>query len=303
LPEVLLGGDEPAGNISGIIAVLPLAIAGVLGFPPALLLYDGLGNRALPFIAAVVAFLLMAGAPLCVDLLNVQGSRGVAFSWTPIAMTIVAAFAVVAIPAYSANAPERVNIEYWQDADTGKSQWIVEPASGHLSESLQGLAMFERADKGPFPWEGGPTYLAAASRLDVSAPTFTVLQSQRVGNRYNYRVLLRSERGAPSAMALFPPGADVEGARMNGQPVDNSSSRLQRMLGGWAVYRCLTMPTEGVEMNFTIPMGKPLEVYALDVSYGLPHGGESLVHARLPLGTPSQDGDVTIVSRRVQLNP
>jgi hypothetical protein len=307
LPLVLRRKERTNGsrsdNIAGIATILPLATAGILGFGPALLLYDGLGNRALPFIAAVAALLFTAGVPLCFDLQNVPGLRGVAFFWTPIIVAFAAAFTTVIIPGYSATAPERMNIAYWKDADTGKSQWIVESASGQLPEAIRVAATFQRDEKGPFPWDAGPAFLAAAPGLNAAAPTLTVLRSTREGSRQNYRVLLRSERGASEAMAVFPPGANAAEVRMNGQPVDNSSGRLRRALGGWAVYRCPTMPAEGVEMAFALPIGEPLEVYALDVSYGLPGAGRFLLQARPLTATASQDGDVTIVSRHVELNP
>ena len=47
--------------------MLPLAVAATLGFRFAPLLYDGLGNRALPAIAALAALLLTPIVPLCVD--------------------------------------------------------------------------------------------------------------------------------------------------------------------------------------------------------------------------------------------
>jgi hypothetical protein len=63
------------------------------------------------------------------------------------------------------------------------------------------------------------------------------------------------------------------------------------------------MPAKGIEMRFTLPAGKPVEVYALDESYGLPLEGLFLQKARPLTATPSQDGDLTVVSRRVQLLP
>jgi hypothetical protein len=56
-------------------------------------------------------------------------------------------------------------------------------------------------------------------------------------------------------------------------------------------------------MTFTLPVGKSLEVYALDASYGLPREGRFLLQSRPLIATASQDGDVTIVSRHVELNP
>src|SRR4029077_15651870 len=100
-------------SIAGLLRILPPVTAGILSFAPMLLLYDGLGNRALPFIAIVVAGVFTSGVPLFFDLISVSGMRGVIFFWTPIIVTFAACFVSIAIPGYSAKAPERMNLEYW----------------------------------------------------------------------------------------------------------------------------------------------------------------------------------------------
>jgi hypothetical protein len=304
-----LGKDRRLNEIFGAWAVvLPLSASGVVGFPIALLLYDGLGNRALPAIAALLAVIFTPILPLCVDFVRIKSVRGVAFFWIPAALTFGSAFAAVLIPAYSSKAPERVNIEYWKDADTGKSQWIVLPDSGKLPEPIRLAASFEPATKGPFPWDAGPVFLAPASNLNNPAPTLTILESTPQEGQRSYRALLRSERGAPVVMALFPPAAapaapTVTEVRMNGRSAETVPGRRADSYGGWKVYRCLTTPPEGVEIAFTLPSGGPLEIFAADASYGLPVEGRFLLSARPPTAAPSQNGDVTIVSRRVDLIP
>jgi hypothetical protein len=91
--------------------------------------------------------------------------------------------------------------------------------------------------------------------------------------------------------------------RMEGEPVPPQTERARQFLNGWSYYDCPTMPPKGIEISFTLPMGRPVEVYALDKTYGLPLEGLFLLKARPLTATPSQDGDVTVVSRRVQLLP
>jgi hypothetical protein len=159
-------------------------------------------------------------------------------------------------------------------------------------------------DKGPFLWSGNPVFLADAPSLEgLAAPTFTILESAVAGDKRSYRVLLRSERGAPDAFILFPPDSGIESVRMEGEPVPPETERERKYLNGWSYYVCPTMPAKGIEIRFTLPTGKPVEVYALDETYGLPLEGSFLVKARPFTATSSQVGDVTIVSRRVQLLP
>lgn len=304
LPSALL--RKKWGVSDGLAAILPLAAAAIVGFGPLLLLYDGLGNGLMPVICLVVVLLLSPLAPLAADLKGAPGLLRLAWTTIPILATILAAFATFVAPAYSAKSPEHVNLKYWQDGDSGKSQWIVSPDSGRLPEPIALASKFHRVEKGPFPWGHAPAFLADAPHLDIPAPTFTILESSLAGRNRNYRMLLRSERGAPEAMVFFPPNASIESVRVQGLPLEPETDQVRQFFNGWFVYGCMTMPEKGVEITFTLPTGKPTEVYVADETYGpdgLPIVGLFLLKARPLAATSSQDGDTTVVSRRVQLFP
>jgi len=292
-----------AGVGTALVAVVPLAIAGIVGFGPMLFLYDALGNPVLAALALLAALFFSPIGPLMPDLRSARGFWRVVFVGATVGATALAIFAAVVAPAYSAKSPERVNLEYWKDADTGKSQWIVHPSSGRLPSPIGVAARFSRAAKGPFPWSTAPAFLADAPYLDFPAPTFTILESRQEGGKRSYRALLRSERGAPEAIVLFPPDSGVDSVRMEGTPLGPESQRVRAYLNGWAIYDCVTMPARGVEISFTLPPGKPFEIYAIDQTFGLPLEGMFLRKSRPLTATQSQDGDVTVVSRRVQLIP
>jgi len=285
------------------VVLLPLATAAILAYRPLILLYDALGNRGLPLSTLLVALLLTPVAPLCANLCTAPGPRRILCLSIPAGTMALAAFAAVAMPAYSAQAPERVNMEYWQQADSGASQWIVQPDSAVLPEPIRLAANFRTAPHGVIPWNARPAFVAAAPRLDFPPPTFTVLETSEADGRRLYRALLRSERGAPRAAAMFPPTSGVESVRIGGQPVQSEISPVRDFYHGWMVYSCPAMPGGGIEISFSIPVGKPVEVSASDQSYGLPPEGRFLLNSRPLTATPSQDGDVTIISRRVQLLP
>jgi hypothetical protein len=297
------GGGAGAGAAAAVAAMVPLAAAAMVGFAPALLLYSALGNRALVLTVVDVAWICTPLAPLCSDLRGVPGLRGLAIPWLPILLTALALFAAVVVPAYSAKAPERLNIEFAQDADTGNAEWIAQPDSGRLPEPIRLAANFHAPAHGAFPWDTHPSFVSDAPHLDLAPPTFTILESSQADGRRNFRTLLRSERGAPYAAVLFPPDADIESVRVGGQPVPAIARETRNYFNGWAIYACPAMPAGGVEISFSAPLGKTVEVSAADQSYGLPHEGMFLVNSRPLTATPSQNGDVTIVSRRVQLLP
>jgi len=301
LPMALWPGGEP--RAAALATIIPLAAAGIVSFGPLLLLYTGLGNPILPVTSILSALVLTPFAPLCADLRTARGLTRLSIPAVTIVATLLSAFAAIVAPPFSAKAPERVNFIYWLDADSGNSHWVVKPASGRLPEPIRVATNFQRVEKGPFPWSSNPAFLADSPHLEFRAPTFTILESSVNGGRRSYRALLRSERGAPVAAALIEPGAAIDSVRMEGEPVQPETEVLRRFLNGWLLYECRTMPAKGVEITFTLPVDKPVEIQVMDQSYGMPLEGMFLLKSRPLTATPSQDGDVTIVTRHVQLIP
>jgi Peptidase family M28 len=289
---------------SGLAVIVPLAAAGIVVMGLILEMYTALGVPALVPIAGLAALLFTPVAPLCSDLTGLPGLRGLAVPWIPVLLTALFLFAAIVAPLYSAKAPERVSFQYVVDADSGAANWVVEPDSGHLPEPIRLAAKFRRVDKGFFPWDTRPAFFAEAPHTNLAAPTFTVLESSENGGRRTFRTLLRSEREAPVAALLFPPGADVESVSVGGIPQRAQSGRVRAYHHhNWSVYSFAAMPDGGIEISFSVPRGKAIEVSALDESNDLPPEGAFLLHARPLTATPSQSGDVTVVTRRVQLLP
>ncbi|MGA6959735.1 MAG: M20/M25/M40 family metallo-hydrolase, partial [Candidatus Acidiferrales bacterium] len=286
-----------------IVVVVPLAIGAMLGIVPALLLYEGFGSPALPGIALLIGLLCSPLAPLCADMKRPRGVSVVALPALAATVTVLAAFAAIVVPEFSAKAPEHVNLEYVQEADSGKSQWVVYPASGRLPEPLRLATNFRREDAGPYPWIAQPAFLVNAPHLDLAPPTFTILDLSAVGGKRIYRALLRSERGAPEAAVLFPPDSGIESVSAESQALPPESEKFRRRVNGWFVYHFSAMPAKGVELSFTLPAGKAVEVYALDSTYSLPLEGLFLLKARPLTAVPYGSGDRTIVSRRVEFLP
>jgi len=288
---------------SSLAAILPLAVSAIVGFPLALLLYQGFGGRALPLIAVVVGVLLSPLAPLCADVQRARGLSLLALPWLAGATMLLASFAAIVVPAFSAKAPEHVNLQYVQEADSGNSQWVVYPASAHLPEPIHLATNFRAQESGAFPWIPDPAFFAAAPHVEVAPPTFTILESSELPAKRRYRTLLRSERGASEALVMFPADSRIDSVQAADEPVQSQTDRVRQSQKGWYSYDFYAMPAKGVELSFTLPVGKPVEVYVLDVTYALPLEGMFLLKSRPLTATPFGEGDCTIASRRVQLLP
>jgi hypothetical protein len=294
---------EVQSGMVGLVALLPLAASATVGFGPALLVYDALGGWAIVGLAFLIGLILSPITPLCVELREARGFLPIAIPAVPVAILGLAIFAAVAAPPFSASSPEHINMEYWQDSDVGLAQWVVEPDSGRLPDPLRAAASFSRMGTGPIPWERGPKFLADAPHLNLAPPTFTILGNSHADSKQSYLTLLRSERAAPVAMLLFPPESQVSGVRVGGVPAAPQTGRAYSILGGWSMYACFAMPEQGLEISFSLPIGRPVEILVMDRTYGLPLEGQFLLKARPPSATTANSGDGTIVSRRVRLFP
>jgi hypothetical protein len=287
----------------GWAATLPMAIAAMISFSPLLLLYAGLGNDFLILISMLVALVLTPLAPLCTGLKTASDLSRLVFPLSPIIATALAVFGAVVVPPYSAKAPEHANLGYWLDADSGKSLWLAHPESNRLPEPIRLATEFRHMDTGPFAWSRGGSFVADAPHTDLRPPTFTVLESSESAGKRTFRALLRSERGAPEAFVLFPPGANVESVRIEGLPVAPKTDQMRRNANGWSYYGCRTTPAKGIEISFQLAMGNPIEVYVVDRTSGLPSEGSFLLKARPFTAVPYSVGDLTVLTRRVQLIP
>ncbi|MGA7062666.1 MAG: M20/M25/M40 family metallo-hydrolase [Candidatus Acidiferrales bacterium] len=300
---LLVFRPQTSSRAATLAVVVPLAIGATLGFVPALLLYQAFGNPALPGIALLVGLLCTPMAPLCADRNRPRGISVVGLPALAGIATVIAVFAAIVAPVFSAKSPEHVNLEYVQEADSGRSQWVVYPASGRLPESLGLATNFRRQETGPYPWIAEPSFVVSAPHLDLPPPTFTILELSAATGKRMYRALLRSERGAPEAGVLFPPDSGIESVSAENEALPPESEKLRRRVNGWYVFHFSAMPAKGVELRFTLPAGKAVEVYALDTTYSLPLEGLFLQKARPLTAVPYGSGDRTIISRRVELLP
>jgi hypothetical protein len=299
LPACLLRDDARAAFVGFL---LPLLTAELIGFGLLIALYSALGVVSFVMIAVCLAILISAIAPI---IARFRLSGVFANFPLPTAAFIVAAaatFGAFIISPYSAKAPEHLNIEYFQDADAGKSQWVLSPASGKLPEPLRVTTNFAHDPRPFFPWDPTLPFHADAPHLDFAPPSFTILESTESQGRRQFRALLRSERGAIDAAALFPPDSGIENVSVENQPI-GSEAAIRQYTNGWFHIECATMPAKGVDIAFSLPIGKPVTVTALDQTYGLPQEGSFLVKARPFTATAFGDGDRTLVTRHVQLLP
>ena len=289
----LIRSTAPA---TGAVAVmLPVLIGGILWFPILLPLYDGLGLGALLPIAVLRAIPVAGLAPLFL-------TARPAARWlvVGVALLVVLSGAGLAAtsPVYTESSPQWVVVQYFQDADTGASYWFV-PRTRPFPQSFRQAAEFAPQPENVFPWSPRQrAFRAPAPRLDAPPPELAVVEETATPDgKRRLHLRLTSPRGAKEGTLYVPEAAQLESATFEGRPVSFNNSRLP----GYSFLQIVTVPPQGVELEVVLGQKAPQEWYVVDQSSGLPPGGEALLKARPPTAVAFQDGDATLVSRKVRI--
>ena len=290
----LLGrrGVEAAAGTVGVL--LPAVVAAVLWFPIMMPLYDGLGAGALVPIAVLMSIFFTSVTPLFVT-----ASPALRRS-VPLAAAVVAVVClVIAIvsPAYSPSSPQPQNLVLHQDADSGKARWIV-AGPPPFPPVYRQVAAFSARPEAPFPWSppGARSFVAPAPALGAPAPELAVLADSPAGGGRHLRLRLSSPRGASAAVLYIPAAAGLTSIKLDGAAAESPSPAA-----GWYRQTLLGIPPQGMELEVEVAAAAPLEWYVTDRTYGLPPAGDALRKARPAAAVAVQDGDLTVVSRKVKI--
>jgi hypothetical protein len=293
----LLKSEAPKAWASDLAALLPALVLFGAEFPLLQFLYMALGSPAWPLSTLV----LCLGTASLLPLLARAGGTAQRIVVALAALTALGgAMAALGMPAYSADWPERVNLEYWLDVDTGESHYLARCDSLRLPATLAAAAHFEPISRPRFAGSASQAFYADAPLVALAPPELSAAESSGTAAA-RYVLHLRSARGAPEAIVVFPAAAqvgEIELAAAQG-PVRTKSRKLR---SGATLLDIVGLPAAGVDFSFDAAAAAPIKVQVFDQSYDFPQQG-GLRHARGPNTTSSQDGDLTVVHRTVSLYP
>lgn len=293
----LLFARRPPGW--AVASLVPAVVAAVLWFPILIVLYWGLGAMGLLAVCVLLALVFGTLIPL------VPASGTVGARWVPAAAAVgvlVAAVMAMLSPTYSPSSPRTLDIQFYQNADDGQARWVVR-AMPPLPPTLRKAGGFQPRPQPPFPWSGpnARAFVAPAPRLNAPPPELTVLSDSVVAGKRHLRLRLSSPRGAMVGTVLIPTAAQPETIRMDGQPLQ-ATGRFGAFRGmRWRAVSHANLPPQGSEWEVVLGSTQPTEWIVMDQSYGLPPSARPLLEARPDYAVPVQDGDGTMVSRKLRL--
>jgi len=294
-PALVAGLAALAGTGRPLVSILPVVVVAVIWFPVVVLLYAALGLTGLLAAALLLAFVFATLTPL-VAVAGPFGRR-----WLPLAAAgaaVICAVLALVSPPFSPASPRSLTLQLHEDADSGATRWLVRGAPP-FPPALLAAAKFARQPVAPFPWSPpmSRALAAPAPGLQAAAPELAVLEDSVAGGKRHLRLRLTSPRGAPAGTVCVPEAAKLESVEIDGQSVPMEEGQG----GGWRQFTNLTLPSQGSELTVVLGATQPLDWYVLDRSFGLPSSGQALLAARPKDAVPIQDGDVTLVSRKVRI--
>jgi Peptidase family M28 len=300
MPIMLRRGGRPESQWAvELAAVLPV-LAGFAAVLPSLqFLYVAMGSVAWPLVTLVLCLALAPLLPLLVAASARLRRRVIAAA----ALTGTAGGLIaLCLPAYSADWPQRINLEYWLDADTGQAHYLASCDSQHLPPALAAAADFDPRPRPRFAGSGALGFYADAPAQSLAAPELA-LNAPPVpiaGSGTHFDVHLHSARGAAEALVVFPAGSRVLDVELK-TPAGPLNAKLAQLKSGSTLLDVVGLPAAGVDFGFDAAGPYPLRLQVIDQTYGLDAG--RLQRSRPQNAISSQDGDLTVVRRTASLDP
>ena len=285
---VLAAGIAGAARFE-VACVAPAAVAATLVLTLRDGLYDALGFAVAPLLALPALLLVTTLAPMLVP----------ADKRAPIGFAALAALGTIAaavVPKYTAEHPQRVNVEVRQDDSGAKvfvdTSWGPAMQWGTPPEPMTTAAGAGKERAPALPWLL-PSPYAEIPALPLAPPSFEVEKAIDEDGTRKVRGRVRSERGARMLVFWFPLGRHIE-VKVNGRYAFTRS---------FATGQLLAIAAAEAEVEIDARGAGALAVELGDRTFGVPAGtkAEAAVKARPANAVAFQDGDVTVVSRKLSL--
>ena len=180
-------------------------------------------------------------------------------------------------PPFSDSASQRLDIRYVEQG--GKAWWMTDPVA-HLPQALRDVAPFSAQPEQHFV----RGYAAAAGKASYAVPSAHVTRDGDV-----VRVSFQSV--SDGVVLRVPESAQVQSVTFHGVTVPGQAHAMR--------IACVTPDCGSGDMTLRLASPDAQTFMLASQTRGLPPGGEKLLAARPVTASPSQDGDVTLLTAAV----
>lgn len=171
---------------------------------------------------------------------------------------------------FSREHPKPDSMLYGLNADTSQAVWASADASPDAWTS-QFLAANRRSGAlaDYFPGSARSFLQADAPAVALVAPQIVMLSDARDGETRTLRLRVSSPRQATVMTINVSADAQVVGGEVGGRPLVMQPLSGGRSDAPWSL-QYYALPPEGIELSLRVRSSKPVDVRAVDQSYGLP---------------------------------
>jgi len=286
-----------------------LLVMFVLLMPLLLQLYPALGTIALPLLTVLIVFGttpflgLLIRTPVAVGRTMLIGAGG---------CLMVGLGLILALPVYSVDSPDGLNITYQRDAtasEPSQARWLVQTRSGRVADEFRDALKLEPLNARRFPWDRGEErfFSATAPILDLTEPQLTILSATDSGlgatakRRVRYHAHL-ANKSIPFQMVAFSPEAELKFLSLRPANADAAEPKELELSDweGWKVLRLVAMAPSGTDLWFEAA-DVDFDMLLVEKRFGLPGAGAEILRMRLQNTTPINEGNVSVATKMLHV--
>jgi hypothetical protein len=213
------------------------------------------------------------------------------------ALAIVVAVAAGLQPAFSARAPQRLDIDFVDDHDVKQAKWVAETGATLPPGLRAAMPSFSHAPEPISPLLRQAAYSARAGALRFAVPAATIA-SKPQGRGRVVTLTLHASSNANRVVVVVPKDAALTHAQIYDKGFDPSKDSLNP---AGTILVCATDDCRATTFTLTFADARPVTVTVGEQQYGLPADGAKLTAARPRTAVASQSGDTTIVFGKLTL--
>ncbi|HTQ12776.1 MAG TPA: M20/M25/M40 family metallo-hydrolase [Rhizomicrobium sp.] len=222
-------------------------------------------------------------------------------AWLAGAAALLAAAVIAAVwagtePAYSAIAPQRLNVTYVEDHAANKAFFAAD-ANAPLPAPMRAAAKFSETPERPYAFARGEAYVASAGAPRLPAPDATVTSRPMGKGRMISLALSASPETAQTAL-IVPRDAALSALTVNGKRIAAPPQWAQLPQ---VILLCTTRDCAHATVGLASGAAKPFDVTLVERRFGIPGFGRAIVAARPTTAVQSQLGDGTLILTKVRV--
>ncbi|MGD0190417.1 MAG: M20/M25/M40 family metallo-hydrolase [Rhizomicrobium sp.] len=290
LPE---SWDGALGQMALLLSALPMLLLWI-GFGA---MGEGvMGLKLHPLFTIPIAFGMSALLPLLAAHAMPWRAWLAAASLLFFASIGVAVFAGMQ-PAFSAMAPQRLNVTYVEDGK--RSLWALD-ALAPVPAPMKQVASFSPTPEklSPFAWSS--SYVAPAPDLNIPLPTAHLLANRKTDDSRQVTLALKgSDDANQMALILTDPAAikaiDIRDWHFEAPP---QWAKLERV-----VIACMSRDCASATLSLTLKDNAPVDAILGEDRFGAPAQAAALLAARPKGAVQSQNGDGVLLINHLRIPP